>query len=140
MNQPLRILIVDDDVDLSYLTRIRLEGAGFSAAMAHDSKAFFRIFYSFRPDLLLLDVDLPQKNGLALFLEIKKMLVPKNDTSGKARFPVMIISGGRSGAVQALFKDEGIFDYLCKPVEFETLLEKIKKAGDFFSACEQVTD
>lgn len=140
MNQPLRILIVDDDADLSNLMKIRLEGAGCSVSLTHDAKNFFRNFYSFRPDLILLDVDLPQKNGLALFLEMKKMMVPKPDASGIARFPVMVVSAGRSEAVKALFGTEGIFDYLCKPVEPKALLEKIEKAGAFFSSCERVTD
>lgn len=140
MNQPLRVLIMDDDVDLSNLTKIRLEGAGHAVAMTHDPKDFSRNFYSFRPDLILLDVDLPKKNGLALFLEMKKMLVPKSDASGIARFPVMVVSAGRSEAVKALFGTEGIFDYLCKPVEPKALLEKIEKARAFFSSCERVTD
>lgn len=72
MNQPLRILIVEDNADLSNLMKTRLDGAGSAVAMMHDPKDFPSNFYSFRPDLILSDVDLPQKNGLALFREMKK--------------------------------------------------------------------
>ncbi len=136
MNQPSKILILDDDVDLTGLIKIRLEGEGYEVSVLHAPKDCLKEIYIFRPDLILLDVDLPGKNGLVVFLEIKEILSSKANDAGKILFPVMILSGVKSVAVQALFKAKGVFDYLCKPVDSQILLEKIVEALNYFSACE----
>lgn len=138
-HQP-RILIMDDDIDLAGLIKIRLEGEGYNVCAVHTANDCLRQLRVFRPDLILLDVDLPEKNGLVLFLEIKGILGSKADEAGKVLFPVVILSGGKSVTVQAIFKANGVFDYLCKPADSQILLEKIRTALAYFSAYEGVAD
>lgn len=135
-----KILIIDDDVDLANLIKIRLENEKCVVALMHSPRNCRKEIYAFQPDLILLDVDLPEKNGLGVFLEIKENLKSKINSAGKALFPVIIVSGGKSGAVRDIFKAQGVFDYLCKPVDSRVLLEKIEEVVNYFSACEGVAD
>jgi len=54
-----RLLIVDDDVDYTEFVREFAEGEGFETTAVNESSRFLEIFHSFRPSLLLLDLNLP---------------------------------------------------------------------------------
>ena len=58
-----RILVLDDDPDIRDLLRVLLERAGFSVEEAADGKAGLRAFYATSPDLVLLDVSMPELDG-----------------------------------------------------------------------------
>ncbi len=55
MNQLSKILILDDDVDLAGLIKIRLEGEGYELSVLHAPKDCLKEIYIFRPDLILLE-------------------------------------------------------------------------------------
>ncbi len=60
------ILIVDDNIDNLDLTRILLENEGFEVRIADDAERALRTLASYRPDLILMDIQLPGMDGLEL--------------------------------------------------------------------------
>ncbi|MBI4549450.1 MAG: response regulator [Candidatus Omnitrophica bacterium] len=118
-NSKKKILIVDDDPDLASVVRIRLEATGYHVLVLHSPTECLARLDEIKPHLLIIDVDMPEKNGLALFLELKRRLTGE---------PVIISSGVRSEGVINLFKGEGAFAYLVKPVESRLLTDTVRQA------------
>src|SRR5260221_7825409 len=62
--RPRNILVIDDDQGIRELLRVHLGSAGFTVAMADDAIIARRMLVGCTPDLLLVDIDMPQLNGL----------------------------------------------------------------------------
>jgi two-component system, NtrC family, response regulator AtoC len=113
------ILVVDDEKLVRWTLRQKLEGAGYGVLEAATFEEGIRLFQENLPELVTLDVRLPDGNGLKLLLELKK-LAPAT--------PVVMITafGAIEDAVRAL--QIGAYDYLEKPINFERLLNSIRNA------------
>jgi len=108
------ILVVDDEQDVREFLRSLLEDNGYSVAVAEDGiKAWGAIEWQ-RPDLILLDLMMPEQTGTGLYRRLR-------DRKGLSGIPVIVISG-LAGRNVAVGKSVPVFD---KPVEEEKLLEKI---------------
>jgi DNA-binding response OmpR family regulator len=68
-----KILLVDDDRNLSYLLRMRLENENFEVASAHSATEGYLMFLAFKPDLVLTDISMGDENGLDLMREIRRL-------------------------------------------------------------------
>ena len=125
-----RILLIDDDRDLSELVRIRLEQAGFEVHHCVNGQEALKSVNEELPDAIVLDVDMPEKNGYTTLLEFKK----KFDTSGHSRdganIPVIVITGLAGGTIKDMVLSAGIYDFVQKPFSVSLLVEKINKAFD----------
>ena len=128
-----KVLIVDDNNDLAALMAMRLEAAGYDVNSADSGESCLEKVSAFSPDFILLDVDMPRKNGLATFLELKRQLIPAKSETGKSVFPVLVSTGMKNPALKELFENEGVFDYLTKPVRAEDLLESLSRACSVFA-------
>jgi two-component system response regulator GlrR len=120
------ILVVDDDPDLLRLLSMRLSGAGYRVtATASAEEALVKIALE-RPQLVLSDVQLPGKDGLALFDAIRVQ---------HPSLPVILLTahGTIPDAVEATSR--GVFTYLTKPFDGKALLDIIANAiamdGDY---------
>ena len=67
-----KIMIVDDDRNICELLRLYIEKEGFETAIANDGKAAVQMFDSVNPDLMLLDIMLPELDGWQVCREIRK--------------------------------------------------------------------
>ncbi|MDE2591798.1 MAG: response regulator transcription factor [Actinomycetales bacterium] len=110
-----KILVVDDDSGIRDMLGIILEARGFEVAYSEDGAGAFSIFTATKPDLVLLDVMLPGKDGVEVCKEIRAvagtpiiMLTAKSDTEDEVR-------GLNAGAD----------DYIAKPIDQEKLLARI---------------
>jgi two-component system response regulator GlrR len=113
------ILVVDDDPDLLRLLSMRLQGAGYRVtATASAEEALVKIAME-RPQLVLSDVQLPGKDGLALFDAIRVQ---------HPSLPVILLTahGTIPDAVEATSR--GVFTYLTKPFDGKALLDVIANA------------
>ncbi|KQV91709.1 sigma 54-interacting transcriptional regulator [Rhizobacter sp. Root1221] len=116
---PANLLLVDDDPDLLKLLSMRLTAAGYhvtAVASAEDALAQLDVA---RPQLVVSDVQLPGRDGLALFDAIRQR---------HPALPVILLTahGTIPDAVEATAR--GVFTYLTKPFDGKALLEKIGQA------------
>lgn len=115
-----RLLVVDDDPDMLRLLSMRLDAAGYLVTAVGSAEAALAQMEIERPQVVLSDVRLPERDGLALFDEIRVR---------HPSLPVILITahGTIPDAVQATAM--GVFSYLTKPFESKDLLEKIAAAA-----------
>jgi two-component system, NtrC family, response regulator AtoC len=126
-NQLLKILIVEDEVLFARAVMRRLQKAGFECEHAENIQDARQIAKQFLPDIALLDMRLPDGNGMDLLPE----LVAKNITC-----VVMTAHGDISDAVSAM--KLGALDYLKKPIDLEELLIAINKAQNTIQQSNQI--
>src|SRR4030042_2383024 len=114
-----KILVVDDDPGLAKLIRDFLEGHGFEASSApNGSRAIEKVLSGF-PELVLLDLKLPDMTGVEVLKRIKAI---NEDVA------VIIITGYGGEQVAVDIIKAGAIDYIAKPFEFEALLTSIKNS------------
>ncbi len=113
------VLLVDDDDDFLRLLTIRLHAANYRVTAATSAEAALVCLALELPDLVISDVRLPGRDGLALFDEIRR---------GHAALPVILLTahGTIPDAVEATAR--GVFAYLTKPFDGKMLLEKVAQA------------
>ena len=113
------ILVIDDDQDLLRLLSLRLHAWGFRVSTAPSAEEGLARIAIEPPQLVLSDIRLPGKDGLALFDEIR---------STRPTLPVILLTahGTIPDAVQAMSR--GVFGYLTKPFDSKELLQKIQQA------------
>src|SRR5687768_14840777 len=114
-----RILVVDDDADMLRLLSLRLNGAGYDVMAVTSAEAALAQLDVARHQLVLSDVRLPGRDGLALFDEVR---------ARHPSLPVILLTahGTIPDAVEATSR--GVFTYLTKPYDGKELLEKIAQA------------
>ena len=113
-----RILVIEDESQLRYALRRYLDESGYSVRDAEDGATGLREFAGFKPDVVLLDLMLPDMNGV----EVCRSIRASNET------PIVVLSalGEEKTKVQAL--DEGADDYLTKPFGMDELLARVRVA------------
>jgi Response regulator containing CheY-like receiver, AAA-type ATPase, and DNA-binding domains len=114
-----KIMVVDDEPDVLKLLLLRLEKTGYEVFGAKDGREGLELARKVMPDLIILDVYLPDTNGD----EIAKIL--KKDKELK-HIPIILISATASSVAQRT-KDCGAAGYLRKPFEPEELIRKVRK-------------
>ncbi|MBL7151280.1 MAG: response regulator [Candidatus Omnitrophica bacterium] len=112
------ILIIDDEVELLDLLKIRLQDAGYEVYTAPDGKEGLEKARAQRPDLIVLDILMPNKDGYAFVKESRR------DKSING-IPIIILTA--KAAMQDLFKMQGVSDYIMKPFEARELMQRIEK-------------
>jgi two-component system cell cycle response regulator len=115
------ILVVDDSVTIRRILRGPLEAAGYRVTEAPDGREALVSCRSDRPDLILLDVDMPVMDGLQTLAAIQA------DTDLCA-LPVLLLTARTSGAEVAAGFELGAQDYLRKPCETSELLARVAGA------------
>ena len=112
----MKILVVDDDLELSSLIGYALRQAGYMVIEAGDGVAALEAFERESPALVILDVNLPRLSGLEVCRRIR----------AASRTPIMMLTvkSAEEDQVQAL--DLGADDYLTKPFSPRTLLARVR--------------
>ena len=115
---PLKVLVVDDEPPIRKLLRMGLSTQGYEILEAPNGKASLDLL-SQNPDLVILDLGLPDMQGL----ELLRMMRARNEA-----VPIVVLSsrGDEVGKVQAL--DLGADDYITKPFGMDELLARMRAA------------
>ena len=113
-----RILIVDEDTDVLRLLRVKLQAAGYQINQARDGKEALDLVGKDKPDLVLMELLLPDIKGLELISQIKNNINP-------APLVVILTSEDSDNAIVGAFS-AGAVDYLTKPFSPQVLLERIR--------------
>lgn len=114
---PTRILIVEDTADIREVLVITLAEEGYEVEAAADATEAYSLLESFTPDVVLLDLHLPDISGLEILKKLRQTLT----------VPIlMFTSSGDSAAVRKAI-DAGATDYVLKGTGLEKLVDRIKK-------------
>ncbi|HWB79746.1 MAG TPA: ATP-binding protein [Nannocystaceae bacterium] len=116
--QRLRLLVVDDNVDGAQMLATLLEASGHEVTMAFDGAGALEVFEQLRPDAVLLDLGLPDLDGLAVAAHMKAVA---------SRVHLIAVTGYGDERVRAQARDAGFVDHLLKPVELEALRRALEK-------------
>ncbi|MCP5278729.1 MAG: sigma-54-dependent Fis family transcriptional regulator [Thiobacillus sp.] len=116
------ILVVDDEPGIRELMQEILEEEGYEVRMAENGASARNALEDKIPDLVLLDIWMPDVDGVTLLKEWK--------TQGRLTMPVVMMSGHGTVHTAVEATRLGAFDYLEKPIAYKQLLETVKKALD----------
>lgn len=111
-----KILVVDDDRNICDLLRMYLEKEGYTVVLANNGADAVKIFGTENPDLVLLDIMLPQLDGWQVCREIRK-------ASDK---PIIMLTAKDETFDKVLGLEMGADDYVTKPFEAKEVIARIK--------------
>lgn len=113
---PATILVVEDDPSLNAALVATLKAAGFRAVPARTAAEGLRWFAHYAPDLVLLDLGLPDRDGLSVIRDIR----------ARAATPIVVLSARDAEAMKVEALDLGADDYVQKPFGVEELLARLR--------------
>ena len=117
-NLPTKILIVDDEPDIIEILKYNLNNEGYDVKSANDGKKAVEKAKKFIPDIILLDVMMPEMDGIEACIELKKI-------SSLSNTRIIFLSARGEDFTQIAAFDAGADDYVTKPVKPKILIKKI---------------
>lgn len=111
-----RILVVDDEQEITLVLRSGLRKHGFDVRVAGEGEAALELFHAWTPDLVITDLSMPNMNGLKLCQRLREI----------SSVPIIILSvkGDEATKIEAL--DAGADDYVTKPFGIGELLARVR--------------
>ena len=116
MNKTKKILIVDDDTNICELLRLYIEKDGFDTAIAYNGTQALKLFEQDKPDLVMLDIMLPELDGWQVCREIRKT----------SQVPVIMLTAKGDDMDKILGLEYGADDYITKPFNILEVKARIK--------------
>ncbi len=111
-----KVLIADDENEIRNLLRLYLENDGFTVSDVASGDLVAGAMAEFKPDIVLLDVMMPGKDGIHVLKDIREV----------SNVPVMIISARTADAERILGLNVGADDYICKPFNPLEVVARVK--------------
>ena len=113
-----RILIVDDDQQILRVLRISLRARGYATETAASASAALAAAERNPPDLVVLDLGLPDLSGVAVVTSLRRW----------STVPIIVLSGSALNSDKVLALDAGADDFVSKPFDIEELLARMRAA------------
>jgi CheY-like chemotaxis protein len=120
MEKKIQVLIVDDEVRFAQNVSRLLDNSRFDVSVAHNGLDALELMNETRPDVVVLDIRMPEMDGIETLVAMKQLDVET---------PVIILTGDADVETGILAIREGAFDYLFKPCDMDILTEKILQAA-----------
>jgi len=122
MNAPMaaKILLIEDDEQLTELLMTRLRAAGYDVCAAPDAMLGLQAAHSQQPDLILLDLKVPAGGGLSVLQNLRNSINTR-------QIPVIVMTGTADKEKKTELHKLGIRTYIQKPFKPEELLEAVAK-------------
>lgn len=102
-----KIAIIEDDATINQMYRMKFEAEGFEVGMADNGKHGLELMKSFTPDLILLDLQMPEMDGPTTLAHLRKQKITKNT-------PVIILTNLGQEEAPASLERLGIHSYIVK--------------------------
>lgn len=117
-NQKIKVLVVDDEPDIVEILKYNLQKEGYEVATADDGLKAVKVAAKFLPDVILLDIMMPNQDGVETCLQIREMPELKNT------FIIFLTARMEEYSEVAAF-DVGADDYITKPIKPRALMSRI---------------
>lgn len=111
------ILVIEDELQIARVLKVELEYEGYKVTVEHNGKSGLEVALNSTIDLILLDVMLPELNGIEVLRRIRK---------SNSQTPVILLTARNSTFDKVAGLDQGANDYITKPFEIEELLARIR--------------
>ena len=111
-----KILVIDDEDDIRLIVATRLERAGYATVVAADGREGLRHFYNDRPDLVVLDIAMPEMDGWQVLDRIREM----------SNLPVLMLTAAALERDKVRGLRGGADDYITKPFSGEEFLARVE--------------
>lgn len=113
---PATVLVVEDDASLRGALSATLKAAGYRPVPASTGAEAMRWFAHYKPDIVLLDLGLPDRDGLTVIRDIRQ----------QSQVPIVVLSARGSEAIKVEALDAGADDYVSKPFGVDELLARLR--------------
>ena len=127
---PTRVLIIEDDANIAELIRLYLEKDGFDVSLASDGRQGVDTFFKFRPDIVLLDIMLPEMDGWEVCREIRK----------SDKTPIIMLTAKDETADKVTGLELGADDYISKPFDMKEVIARIHAVLRRYTPCDDASD
>ena len=114
-----RVLIVEDHEDTRFMLRHFIENSGFEVLEAGDGETALKLARVEQPDLILIDLSLPGRDGASVIESLR------TDEKGKS-VPILVMSGRMESELTPASATVGYDEYLMKPLDLDHLLSTIR--------------
>jgi two-component system KDP operon response regulator KdpE len=114
----MKVLVVDDEPGLAHALAITLRASGWEVATASDGASALRVAAAHTPDVLLLDLGLPDMSGIDVITAVRAW----------SRVPIVVLSARQHGEDKVDALDAGADDYVTKPFAMNELLARLRAA------------
>ena len=112
----MRILVVDDEPQITRVLRTTLQSNGHEVTVAQDGAQALELFLKTQPDLVITDLAMPGMDGIELTREIRH----------RSQLPIIVLSVRTQDASKVAALDEGADDYITKPFSIQELLARVR--------------
>lgn len=116
MNGKTKIMIVDDDMHISELISVCLEEEGYETKLVYNGREAIETFRIYEPDMVVLDIMLPEVDGYQVCCEIRQM----------SMVPIIMITAKGDTFDKVLGLELGADDYIVKPFDKKELVARVK--------------
>ena len=116
MDKAFRILLIEDDRDISGFTAVSLRKEGYEVDVAQSADEGLFLYASQHPDIVLLDLGLPDRDGLEVLSELRQ----------KSDLPILVVSARGQEREKVAALDAGADDYITKPFFMGELMARIR--------------
>lgn len=117
-----KILVIEDETDIITILSFRLKKAGFEILTARDGKHGLALAREHRPDLIVLDLMLPELPGEEVCKAIRE-----NEDDEFSKTPIIMVTAKIADVDRIIGKSLGANAYITKPFEVEDLVQEINK-------------
>lgn len=121
MNKPYTILAVDDESDVLLIVKTALQAEGYNVVTAPDGPDALKTAHDEKPDLILLDVMMPDMDGFEVLDKLR-------DDDVTCQIPVIMLTGLTERERKRSAIERGTKYYITKPFDFQDLISKVRLA------------
>ena len=120
---PRRVLVVDDEADITYALKVGLEGKGFHVEAFNDPTVALSSFKPNRFDVAILDIRMPKMSGFELYREMMKV-------DGRTKVLFLTAFDVHRDEFEKMFPNVKIEGFLKKPITIAKLVSRLKELGN----------
>ena len=120
-----QILLIEDNTDINETTCELLEIACYEVISAQNGVEGFNLAIKHKPDIILCDIWMPEKDGYSVLKSLK-------ENPETANIPFIFLSASTEASEVKMGKEMGAWGYICKPFTEEELLDTIKQVVEVY--------